>query len=184
MFWLPRRKQADDATEKVHVRIDKMMSEILDSIPSPWRFEDFCEYVADRRGKPIELRPIDAVLLDGAPCGWSVDYEASDIIYYAVNTAADHSRFISYHECAHLLFGHTGTERARQAIVDLAPELDRDKVRNALGRTDFKDPQETEAEILALRLHRYDMDMFDLRATDPAAAARVVRFRKLLGGLQ
>ncbi len=180
---LPRRKRAGEEAAKAQPLVDSLMDEILGAIPSPWRFEDFVAFVAQRRGKPIELRPIDAVLLDGAPCGWSVDYEEGDIVYYAVNTAESHSRFISYHECAHLLCGHTGTERARESILELAPDVDQEKARDWFCRTDFDDPQEVEAEMLALRLHRYDIDTLNLRSTDPAAAARVVRFNNLLGGL-
>ncbi|MCQ4120728.1 hypothetical protein [Rhodococcus tibetensis] len=138
-------------------------------MPGPWSFEEFCRWLSRRRGKPIELRPLNADLLDGAPCGWSVDCEDVDIIYYAVSTAKLHSRFISYHECAHLLFGHEGTPSDCQAFVQLAPDIAPDAIRNALGRTDYDEPQEQEAELLAMSLLRHDEDRLLTRRgrTDP-----------------
>ncbi|MFE0025716.1 hypothetical protein [Amycolatopsis sp. NPDC059021] len=131
------------------------------TLPEPFDAERFVAAIADRRGRPIELMPVNAP--SGGPCGLLMSTERADYILYPTNTTALHRRHILLHEVGHLLCGHVGSAApgAVGAAIDAAasralmPNLSPELVRRVLGRTTYTAVEEQEAELLAsLIAHR------------------------------
>ncbi|MEU8581952.1 ParH-like protein [Streptomyces abikoensis] len=111
-------------------------------LPVPFDAAELVETVARRRGRPIELMPIDWT--PGVPCGLLIAAEQADYIVYTADTPLLHRQHILVHELAHLLCEHDG------ALSDeLLPHLPALLIGRVLGRTVYAQPQEEEAELLA-----------------------------------
>lgn len=166
-------------------RVDELLVEIHESMPGPWSFEEFRTWLSRRRGVPIEIRPRPDDQHVDAPCGWTLVCEDRDIVYYPLDTPETRSRFITYHEFAHLLFNHDDGETDRQALArELAPDVDPELVKKVFGRTNYDRPEEQEAELLALHLLRNDVEHLGIgvRSSNPKVATRVGRALRLLRG--
>ncbi|MEV5505441.1 ParH-like protein [Streptomyces orinoci] len=111
-------------------------------LPVPFDAAGLATLVAERRGRPVELMPID--WQPGLPCGLLVSAGQADYIVYAADTPPLHRQHILVHELAHLLCEHHGAPSA-----GLLPHLSPDLVGRVLGRTVYSEPQEQEAELLA-----------------------------------
>jgi hypothetical protein len=124
------------------------------TLPEPFDACEFVASVAARRGRPIELMPVNAPT--GGPCGLLMSTERADYILYPTNTTALHRRHILLHEVGHLLCGHVGSDAgADGAAIDAAagrellPNLSSELIRRVLGRTTYSEVEEREAELLA-----------------------------------
>ncbi|MGY4102028.1 hypothetical protein ACW2Q0_21130 [Nocardia sp. R16R-3T] len=137
-------------------------------IPYPWDTEQYVARVAEYRGRPITIRPIDPGALSGTGCGtgsglW-IAREDDDIIMYGADTDwhADH---IVAHEIGHMLLGHGSTvsESPMSAndlpLEALMPSLSLDAIRSVLRRQDYGNDRERAAETFA--------DMVMVEATLP-----------------
>ncbi|MCQ6553193.1 ParH-like protein [Streptomyces sp. C10-9-1] len=124
------------------------------AVPTPFDATRFIASLAERRGRPITVLPVD--LPSTGPCGVLVTTDSADYILHTRQTTALHREHILLHEAAHLLLGHDrvagGDPAVPRALVGhLSPHL----VRRVLGRTAFPEPAEREAELLASLLrHR------------------------------
>ncbi|WP_431782468.1 ParH-like protein [Streptomyces chumphonensis] len=124
------------------------------TLPAPFDAERFIAYLAERRGRPLTVLPVE--LPHTGPCGLLVTTDRADYIMYTPHTSALHREHILLHEAAHLLLGHDRTSvhdtpLPRTLIGHLSPHL----VRRVLGRTAYPEPLEREAELLASLLrHR------------------------------
>ncbi|WP_237404488.1 ParH-like protein [Actinacidiphila reveromycinica] len=127
-------------------------------LPRPFDEVALVARLAERRGRPIELIPVDA--LPNLPCGLLMVTDHADCIVYATDTSALHQRHILLHEAAHLVCGHdrVAPAPAKRPAADgdvpsgartLLPHLPDALVRRVLGRTVYTEPQEQEAELLA-----------------------------------
>lgn len=114
-------------------------------VPDPFDLDEFCAEIADRRGRPLILRPVPGLSAD-APCGLWVGTERADHVFYDPGTSPLHAEHIVLHELSHILCGHSGADAA---IGRLFPDLDPGSVRRVLGRVAYTDGQEREAEMLA-----------------------------------
>ncbi|WP_139281933.1 hypothetical protein [Rhodococcus zopfii] len=166
---------------EVQDRVNVMLSEIDQALPGLWNFDDFRAWLSERRGVPLEIRTVPGGMDPDSPCGWTIVCEDRDIIYSS--NAVRQGRVVSYHECAHLLFDHSSSGEDRQLLGEcLAPDVDPELIKKILGRTDYDRPQEQEAELLAMRLWRRDVEYFGIRSTNRQVATRVGRARLLLRG--
>lgn len=119
------------------------------SLPRPFDEVALVARLAERRGRPIELIPVDT--RPNLPCGLLMVTDHADCIVYATDTTVLHQRHILLHEAAHLVCGH---DRAASGPVPggtdaLLSHLPDALVRRVLGRTVYTEPQEHEAELLA-----------------------------------
>ncbi|MFE7129824.1 ParH-like protein [Streptomyces sp. NPDC057638] len=130
------------------------------ALPRPFTSESFIAALAERRGRPIEVLPVDVG--HTLPCGLLMTTDRADYILCAADTTAFHRQHILLHEAAHLLCGHdrrAGETVYASAHRALLPGLSDALVRRVLGRTVYSEPQEREAELLAsLILHRAARD--------------------------
>lgn len=123
--------------------------------PSPFDMQQFCDAVAEHRGRPLLVEAVEGVNgSDGGLCGLWVELDHADCIFYEASTSPLHRNHIVLHEISHILLGHTtvsGTDPGAD-IGGLFTGVDPHTVRNVLGRANFSSPQEREAEQLATRI--------------------------------
>lgn len=120
--------------------------------PEPWHRMRFIESIAKARNRSITLMPVDATMLANSPCGLWLVREHDDIILYEDGTSEYHADQIILHELGHMLLGHdksVGTSVKALMLTRLTPHLDSATVKAALGRSDYHDDQEREAEMFA-----------------------------------
>jgi hypothetical protein len=137
---------------------------ILDDLDAAGRLDihDLCDVVSRRQGKPIHLIPES--LPTSSPCGLTVRTAAFDAIFYERNTSPLHQAHIIGHELGHVLCGHRCAPVIdAEASRILLPNLDPALVQAVLGRTNYTEVEEREAEVIASLILR--------RTTPPAPAA-------------
>lgn len=125
-------------------------------IPVPWDRDRFIANLAEQRGRPIHLIPTDTASLAGSPCGLWLVREHDDLILHEHGTSNYHIDQIVRHEIGHMVLGHD-RDHLDQAVMGNAselfrtilPDIDLDAVRAVLGRSDFANNQEREAETFA-----------------------------------
>ena len=114
-------------------------------IPHPFDLNAFCGELADRRGRPLHLRPVPGLSSD-APCGLWIGTTRADHVFYDPGTSPLHAEHIVLHELAHILCGHSGGDAAMSRLF---PDLDPAAVGRVLGRVSYTSEQEREAEMMA-----------------------------------
>ncbi len=110
----------------------------------------FVDWIAQRRGKPIELQPWPS--MPRAFSGLWLSHPETEHIYYADNLPPLLERITILHELAHILLGHQTlliTEPPRVIIGRLLQQLDLVQCRSIINPT----PEDREAEQLALLIH-------------------------------
>ena len=116
-------------------------------LPTPFNARFFCDTLASRRGRPIQLLPIAG--RDGL-CGLWVATSSTDYIFFERATTPFHQEHIILHEASHLLCDHrsafvTEADLPRLLFPDLRPEM----VHSVLQRATYSIDEEREAELLA-----------------------------------
>lgn len=125
-------------------------------IPVPWDREVFVENLAETRGRAIRLIPTDTAALADSPCGLWLACDNEDLILHEVGTTEYHIDQIVGHEIGHILLAHgksgrhgIDTTRNREACRRVLPDIDFDAVRAVLGRSDYANYEERDAEMFA-----------------------------------
>ncbi|MUM21778.1 hypothetical protein FZI91_08685 [Mycobacterium sp. CBMA271] len=125
-------------------------------IPVPWDRERFIANLAEQRSRPIHLIATDTASLAGSPCGLWLVREHDDVILHERSTSNYHIDQIVRHEIGHMVLGHDRThidqpvpETASALFRNILPDISVDSVRAVLGRSDFANEQEREAETFA-----------------------------------
>ncbi|MFF3157998.1 hypothetical protein [Streptomyces sp. NPDC057910] len=87
-------------------------SSLLDDlpIPSPFDLQAFCDLIAEARGRPLLLLPLDGPSLPELPCGIWLGLDVADLIFYEAAASEILRAQIVLHEIAHMLLGHTAPE--------------------------------------------------------------------------
>lgn len=114
----------------------------IDELGLPYRFttRQFCDAIADRRGKAITISPLPDFAIPGGVCGMRVETQTSDLIFYAQGISVHHQRHILAHELSHVYCDHPGS-----LVADAF---------RASGRTRYSTDEEREAEIMASLVRR------------------------------
>ncbi|WP_231752687.1 MULTISPECIES: hypothetical protein [Bacteria] len=127
-------------------------------IPVPWDRRTFVENFAHQRGRPIRLIPTDTAAFIDSPCGLWLIKDDEDIIVHEAGTTDYHIDQIVCHEIGHMVLEHRsgpreGNRVGPTAIAELCrsilPDLEPALIRTVLGRTDYADEQERDAERFA-----------------------------------
>jgi hypothetical protein len=103
------------------------------------------------RGRRIVIEPIDKTPTDKV-CGLWFGLDDLDLILHAQAASEVHRQQIILHEFAHMILRHEQEEVSHDYAIAFFPDLEPDRVINALKRTDFFDEVEVTAELLADRL--------------------------------
>jgi hypothetical protein len=158
-------------------------------IPDPWDVKVFCDRLAFRRGRSLQLLPVPAVAGAEEVCGAWVPLPDSDVIFVKWHTSPWHREQIILHECSHMILGHPPSARAIAGWVrQLLPiaHWDPEKVAGVLMRGRYDTPVEREAETLAglieARAQRRSPAAPDFDLAQPAEVVEVLgRFARALG---
>lgn len=152
-------------------KCEKILAEL--DLPDAIDVRQLCDLVADRQGRPIHL--FEENLPADSPCGLAVRTERFDAIFYEADTSRLHQEHIIRHELGHLICGHLSApvldaESSRLLLPDLDPSL----VRAALGRTNYSEIEEKEAELIASLLLRRSVLARAHRTPEDADASPVL----------
>ncbi|MGW8329431.1 hypothetical protein ACWGLE_16155 [Streptomyces sp. NPDC055897] len=85
-----------------------MLDDLL--IPSPFDLQAFCDSIAEKRGRPLLLLPLEGPALPDLPCGIWLGLDVADLIFYEAAASDILRTQIVLHEIAHMLLGHTAPE--------------------------------------------------------------------------
>ncbi|MCE7081725.1 hypothetical protein [Streptomyces sp. ST2-7A] len=130
------------------------------------------------------MRPLEGIKgRDNELCGLWVELDGADYIFREASTSPLHRDHIVLHEISHMLLGHnvTGGTGGRGPGVDLKnlfTTIDPRIVRTVLGRANFSNAREREAELLATCIAK----MADLRPVSGTRAPELDRLDAALRG--
>lgn len=116
-------------------------------LPTPFELESFCEVLARKRQRPIELHSIAG--LGGRTQGAWIPTRTTDIIIYEQQTTPLHQDHIVLHELSHIICGHEPPLVAGDIAGALFPDLRADLVQGILERHAYATREEREAELMA-----------------------------------
>ncbi|MGQ4484357.1 regulator component [Streptomyces sp. SAS_281] len=134
-------------SEVAERRLREQCEKKIDELGLPYRFttRQFCDAIADRRGKGIIFNPLPDFVISGGVCGMRVETQTSDVIFYAQGISVHHQRHILAHELSHVYCDHPGR---------LVADSDTGELFRASGRTGYSTGEEREAEIMASLVRR------------------------------
>jgi len=110
----------------------------------PLHVQTLVDELVRQRGRPIHLLPMPEGPAN--PSGLCISAESAEYVFYESGSTGIHREHIILHEIGHLAFGHSG---AVNLAGVLAPSIDPEVARTMLGRHDYSDEQEQEAEMFA-----------------------------------
>jgi hypothetical protein len=124
--------------------------DLLDGLDLPHRFttRQLVDAVAELRGKPIVLQPLDSCGLADVPCGIRIETPTQDTLYIEKGASSVHQMHIVAHEIGHIMFDHPGSLSLGDdavSAVGFNPTL----VLRMSGRSAYRSTDEVEAELLA-----------------------------------
>lgn len=128
----------------------KSCEEHINRLSLPHRFttRTLRDAIAELRGKPILLKPLNTVGVSNPPCGVRLETPQTDLVFYETGTSVHHQRHILTHELMHIFRDHPGSlevDTPTAHALGVNPTL----VLRMSGRTRYSTVEEREAEILA-----------------------------------
>ena len=136
-------------------RLRRRCQSVVDgiSIPRPFDLERFRGDLAEHRGRPLTLVPLESPTVPGFPSGMWLATSTDDYVFYDARTSGLHQRHIILHEVGHMLFGHDDRQLADNAVLHNAFDaIHPDAIRRLLGRIHYSNVEEQEAEMVATLL--------------------------------
>ncbi|MEU4205929.1 hypothetical protein AB0B79_34985 [Streptomyces sp. NPDC039022] len=79
-------------------------------IPIPFDLQSFCASIAQQRGRPLILLPLDGSPEPDFPCGIWIGLDTLDLVFYETAAAGILRVQIILHEIAHMLLGHVAPQ--------------------------------------------------------------------------
>ncbi|MEU3355250.1 hypothetical protein [Streptomyces sp. NPDC037389] len=136
---------------------------------------DLLPEVERRTGRTVSLQSAEVGW--SAPCGMWVATERTHYVFYDPMTSRAHQDHIIAHEFAHILMGHKGAmEVPDETVGGLLTLLDPELIKMVLGRTQYEDQEELEAELTGSYLHAHIRSTRNhARPSDDPEADRVAR---------
>ena len=138
-------------------------------IPQPFDLNEFCTAIAEQRGRPLLLLPLDGPPNPDLPCGIWIGLDVADLVFYET-TAADVLKVqITLHEIAHMLLGHvapeleTAADVTRQELTAASDHFERILARTTHALDEIDTPALPIAEVLRAEA---------ARRSPPASGAR------------
>ncbi|GAA1217960.1 hypothetical protein GCM10009665_04810 [Kitasatospora nipponensis] len=107
----------------------------LPDLPRPWGIEELCDALAQQRGRPLTVHPVD---LPGLPFGLWYDDGVGDRVLYRSSATGYYRDHIILHEICHLLAGHgvSPQELAEQSAQEAR------STQGEPGEQDEQDPEQ------------------------------------------
>jgi hypothetical protein len=90
------------ARRDVLASVDALTAQ-LRVLPNPWDIAVLCERLAEQRGRPLLLRPVD---LPAFPFGLWYDDGQRDHVFYRTRLAGFHRDHVILHELCHMIADH------------------------------------------------------------------------------
>ncbi|MFI9568865.1 hypothetical protein [Streptomyces rishiriensis] len=116
-------------------------------LPAVASVRELRRFVEERIGQPIRLQP--AEVGEFVPCGMWIATSTVSYLFYDPETSPAHQDHIIGHEFAHMLKGHRSSSTlTTPAVGGLLGLLDPSLVETVLGRTDYTERDEQEAEMV------------------------------------
>lgn len=149
-----RRRETSGHTTNRLRRCEELVRDLgINRLTQP-SIDDLCTHLGERRGRPIQLVPLQLPL--GSPDGLWVTTPAEDFIIFERRLAPIHSRQVILHELGHGVCDHEATLTiAPDASRLLLPSLNPEMVRRVLGREHSQTEVEIEAEYVGSLLSPY-----------------------------
>ncbi|MFJ9416639.1 ImmA/IrrE family metallo-endopeptidase [Streptomyces sp. NPDC101227] len=148
------------------------------NLPAVTGIRDLIPEVERRTGLAVELQPAEVQV--STPCGLWIATEKRHYIFYDPRTSVAHQDHIIAHEIAHILKDHQGTAKMSTDVSGISAEL----ILSVLGRTQYDDAQELEAEMVGTYLqahvlyHRKDRSGILDESESGRVARTFIRSRK------
>jgi hypothetical protein len=122
-------------------------------LPAVESVRELRPFVEERIGQPIRLQPAEV----GAalPCGMWIATKTVSYVFYDPETSPAHQDHIIAHEFAHILKSHRGSTTLPFGFGGLFSVLDPGLIKAVLGRTDYAERDEQEAEMVGSYLQAH-----------------------------
>jgi hypothetical protein len=142
---LRRRPHTDDTSDPVRRECRDFVRDL--QLPAVSSVRELRPFVEQYIGQPIHLQP--AEVGESVPCGIWIATSTVSYLFYDPETSPAHQDHIIAHEFAHILKGHGGsTTLTGPAAGGLLGLLDPSLVKAVLGRTNYSERDEQEAEMV------------------------------------
>ncbi|MGA5134958.1 hypothetical protein ACPCTO_34765 [Streptomyces olivoreticuli] len=145
-------------------------------LPSVTGIRDLLPEVERRTQRAVRLEPAEVEW--SAPCGMWVATAEMHYIFYDPRTSIAHQDHIIAHEVAHILKRHRGRTKAPAETTEgLLTLLDPELIQSVLGRTQYDDVEELEAELVGtyLQAHVHHHQKYQVALSDETESDRVAR---------
>lgn len=140
-----RTQDTEANLKRLRRRCESRLGEL--QLPSPFDVHRFCEELASRRGRPIQLCPVP---MGEGPSGFWMAGPRVDFIFFEEQTSPLHQAQITLHEACHIVCGHRPIELSETEVSRLIfPDLREEIVQSGLQRGGYSTSEEREAEFLA-----------------------------------
>jgi hypothetical protein len=96
------------ARRDVLASVDALTAQ-LRVLPNPWDIAVLCDQLAEQRGRPLLLRPVD---LPAFPFGLWYDDGQRDHVFYRARLAGFHRDHVILHELCHMIADHNRHSRS------------------------------------------------------------------------
>lgn len=107
------------------------------TIPHPFDLGSFSEGIAEQRGRPLLLLPLEGPPDPELPCGMWIGLDEADLVFYDASAADFLKVHIVLHEIAHMLLGHVAPElQAADGPCDSDLSIASEHFESLLARTD------------------------------------------------
>ncbi|MDQ8707194.1 hypothetical protein RCO28_32715 [Streptomyces sp. LHD-70] len=145
------------------------------SLPAVAGVRDLVPYVERRTGRALRLEPAEVAASESVPCGMWLATRDTHYVFYDPRTSRSHQDHIIAHEFGHILKEHRGGPALRDKdAAALITHIDPAVVRAVLGRTDYAEHDEREAELIGSYLQAHTSP-YAAAAPAEEDAARVAR---------
>ncbi|MDI3405825.1 toxin [Streptomyces cavernicola] len=125
-------------------------------LPAVAGVRDLVPYVEQRTGRALRLEPAEVAASESVPCGMWLATRDTHYVFYDPRTSRSHQDHIIAHEFGHILKEHRGGPALRDKdAAALITHIDPAVVRAVLGRTDYAEHDEREAELIGSYLQAH-----------------------------